>query len=144
MSLKNLTEKKLKQIKIFPNVKKNSEDKLESKIKKLPIKRINSGNLVLNHSERTRNKKNNFDLKQTFSENNILHNQIRLKYDFKDYQDKDLTGRLREKPKNIEQYGIYYKIKEFNEILSHHYNIEGKKPLKISLKLIKEKNFNSN
>ena len=132
MSLKNLTEKKLKQIKIFPNVKQNSEDKLKNKNTKIPIKRLTSGNLLSNHSQRTRNQK--MDLKQTFSENNILHNQIRLKYDFKDYQEKGLTGRLRDKPKNIDQHGIYYKIKEFNEILSHHYNIEGKRPLKISLK----------
>lgn len=144
ISLKHLSKKKINQIRLFPNLKQYSEKEVEDlkyNMKKLPIHKIKSDVLLTSRNKKTRNNSSNTELKQTFSANNIHnHNQIRLKYDFKDYQEKDLTGRLREQPKHIEQYRIYNKIKEFNNIISHHHNhLLNKRPLKISLKLIKEK-----
>ena len=106
-------------------------------MKQIPLQNIKSDLFYTTiYSKRIRNKK---DLKQAFSENNIHHTQIKLNYDFNNYQERLLTGRLKEKPKNIEQYSIFNKIKEFNTILSEHNHFYTKRPLKISLKNINEK-----
>ena len=139
-SLKDISQKKLKEIRLFPNLKQFSEEeelKEKIKMKQIPIQNIKSDLFYTTiYSKRIRNKK---DLKQAFSENNIHHTQIKLNYDFNNYQERLLTGRLKEKPKNIEQYSIFNKIKEFNTILSEHNHFYTKRPLKISLKNINEK-----
>ena len=142
LSLKTLSKKKINQIRLFPNLKQFSEKEIQDlKMKKLSIDKIKSDILLTSRNKKTRNNGNNTELKQTFSANNIHHhNKIRLKYDFKEYHEKDLIGKLRDKPKHIEQYGIYNKIKEFNNILSHHHNLlNNKRHLKMSLKLIQDK-----
>ena len=139
-SLKDISQKKLKEIRLFPNLKQFSEEeelKEKIKMKQTPIQNIKSDLFYTTiYSKRIRNKK---DLKQAFSENNIHHTQIKLNYDFNNYQERLLTGRLKEKPKNIEQYSIFNKIKEFNTILSEHNHFYTKRPLKITLKNINEK-----
>jgi hypothetical protein len=139
-SLKDISQKKLKEIRLFPNLKQFSEEeelKEKIKMKQIPLQNIKSDLFYTTiYSKRIRNKK---DLKQAFSENNIHHTQIKLNYDFNNYQERLLTGRLKEKPKNIEQYSIFNKIKEFNTILSEHNHFYTKRPLKISLKNINEK-----
>ena len=139
-SLKDISQKKLKEIRLFPNLKQFSEEeelKEKIKMKQIPIQNIKSDLFYTTiYSKRIRNKK---DLKQAFSENNIHHTQIKLNYDFHNYQERLLTGRLKEKPKNIEQYGIFKNIKEFNTILSEHNHFFTKRPLKITLKQINEK-----
>ena len=133
-SLKDISQKKLKEIRLFPNLKQFSEEeelKEKIKMKQIPLQNIKSDLFYTTiYSKRIRNKK---DLKQAFSENNIHHTQIKLNYDFNNYQERLLTGRLKEKPKNIEQYGIFNKIKEFNSILSEHNHFYTKRPLKIIL-----------
>jgi len=139
-SLKDISQKKLKEIRLFPNLKQFSEEeelKEKIKMKQIPLQNIKSDLFYTTiYSKRIRNKK---DLKQAFSENNIHHTQIKLNYDFNNYQERLLTGRLKEKPKNIEQYSIFNKIKEFNTILSEHNHFYTKRPLKITLKNINEK-----
>ena len=139
-SLKHISKKKLKEIRLFPNLKQFSEEedlKEKTKMKQIPIQNIKSDFFYRTiNSTKKRNKK---DLKQAFSENNIHHTQIKLNYDFNNYQERLLTGRLKEKPKNIEQYGIFNKIKEFNSILSEHNHFYTKRPLKITIKHINEK-----
>ena len=139
-SLKDISQKKLKEIRLFPNLKQFSEEeelKEKIKMKQIPLQNIKSDLFYTTiYSKRIRNKK---DLKQAFSENNIHHTQIKLNYDFNNYQERLLTGRLKEKPKNIEQYGIFNKIKEFNSILSEHNHFYTKRPLKITIKHINEK-----
>ena len=139
-NLKNISQKKLKEIRLFPNLKQFSEEediKEKIKLKQIPIQNIKSDLFFTTvNLKKIRNKK---DLKQAFSENNIHHTQIKLNYDFNNYQERLLTGRLKEKPKNIEQYGIFNKIKEFNSILSEHNHFYTKRPLKITIKHINEK-----
>ena len=139
-SLKDISQKKLKEIRLFPNLKQFSEEeelKEKIKMKQIPLQNIKSDLFYTTiYSTKKRNKK---DLKQAFSENNIHHTQIKLNYDFNNYQERLLTGRLKEKPKNIEQYSIFNKIKEFNTILSEHNHFYTKRPLKITLKNINEK-----
>ena len=139
-SLKDISQKKLKEIRLFPNLKQFSEEeelKEKIKMKQIPLQNIKSDLFYTTiYSKRIRNKK---DLKQAFSENNIHRSQIKLNYDFNNYQERLLTGRLKEKPKNIEQYSIFNKIKEFNTILSEHNHFYTKRPLKITLKNINEK-----
>ncbi len=139
-NLKNISQKKLKEIRLFPNLKQFSEEediKEKIKLKQIPIQNIKSDLFFTTvNLKKFRNKK---DLKQAFSENNIHHTQIKLNYDFNNYQERLLTGRLKEKPKNIEQYGIFNKIKEFNSILSEHNHFYTKRPLKITIKHINEK-----
>ena len=139
-NLKNISQKKLKEIRLFPNLKQFSEEediKEKIKLKQIPIQNIKSDLFFTTvNLKKIRNKK---DLKQAFSENNIHHTQIKLNYDFNNYQGRLLTGRLKEKPKNIEQYGIFNKIKEFNSILSEHNHFYTKRPLKITIKHINEK-----
>ena len=139
-NLKNISQKKLKEIRLFPNLKQFSEEediKEKIKLKQIPIQNIKSDLFFTTvNLKKIRNKK---DLKQAFSENNIHHTQIKLNYDFHNYQERLLTGRLKEKPKNIEQYGIFNKIKEFNSILSEHNHFYTKRPLKITIKHINEK-----
>ncbi len=139
-NLKNISQKKLKEIRLFPNLKQFSEEediKEKIKLKQIPIQNIKSDLFFTTvNLKKIRNKK---DLKQAFSENNIHHTQIKLNYDFHNYQERLLTGRLKEKPKNIEQYGIFKNIKEFNTILSEHNHFFTKRPLKITLKQINEK-----
>ena len=139
-NLKNISQKKLKEIRLFPNLKQFSEEediKEKIKLKQIPIQNIKSDLFFTTvNLKKIRNKK---DLKQAFSENNIHHSQIKLNYDFNNYQERLLTGRLKEKPKNIEQYGIFNKIKEFNSILSEHNHFYTKRPLKITIKHINEK-----
>ena len=137
--LKNLPHKQLKQIRVFPNLKQFSdENELNQKTKKLHLDNIYSDFFLTSRTTNSRN--NDFDLKQTFSDNNIInHNQIKLEYDFNNYYQTILKERLKEKPKNIEQFNIFHKIKEFNSILSHHSGYFTKKPLTISMKKFNDK-----
>ena len=94
-NLKNISQKKLKEIRLFPNLKQFSEEediKEKIKLKQIPIQNIKSDLFFTTvNLKKIRNKK---DLKQAFSENNIHHTQIKLNYDFNNYQERLLTGRL--------------------------------------------------